>query len=151
MIDFSGNYAMKYDSEIQRVHFGAARSQISPHSGVLYFSANKEHANGESSEKFDITSATFCSVSDSLYHDPAAIWDHLVPLQELIRERHPSVDTVHFQSDGPKCAIPQHEKLVCLSSLVSNLDGKIQPGISQRPGMGKALRMALETVAMLRW
>jgi len=32
-------------------------------------------------------------VSGSLRHDPVAIWAHLMPLLELIKELHPSVDS----------------------------------------------------------
>ena len=101
VIDFSENYATKYDREIQSVHFGAARKQITLHTGVLYFNAGNERSDSESGKKSDIRSTSFCSVSDSLRHDPAAIWAHLMPLLQLIKERHPSVDTVNFQSDGP--------------------------------------------------
>jgi len=121
------NYAMKYESEIQSVHFGAARSQISLHTGVMYFRANKEHSDGESSKKFDVRSTSFCSVSDSLRHDPAAIWAHLMPLLELIKERHPSVDTVHFQSDGPTTQY-RNKKNFCLLAQVNPV--ALRPGTS---------------------
>lgn len=39
-IDFSENYSYKYNEEIQAVHFGGARQQITLHTGVLYFRDN---------------------------------------------------------------------------------------------------------------
>lgn len=35
-IDFSENFSCKYFEEIQSIHFGASRKQISIHTGVTY-------------------------------------------------------------------------------------------------------------------
>jgi len=90
VIDFSENYLTKYSSEIQSVHFGASRTQITLHTGVMYYST----ANG-------IQCTSFCTLSSSLRHDPGAIWAHLMPVLNLMHVLCPSVDTVNFQSDGP--------------------------------------------------
>ena len=57
-VDFSENYNTKYESEIQSMHYGASRRQISLHTGVAYIWT-------------DIY--PFCTVSDCLKHGPAAI------------------------------------------------------------------------------
>ncbi|KAI8423498.1 hypothetical protein MSG28_012611 [Choristoneura fumiferana] len=41
-IDFSENYCCKYNEEIQAVHFGGARQQVTLHTGVLYLRDNDE-------------------------------------------------------------------------------------------------------------
>jgi len=61
-IDFSENYVCKNVSEIQSTHFGASNLQATLHTGVIHV------VNGHQS---------FASISDSLQHDPAAIWAHL--------------------------------------------------------------------------
>ena len=35
-VDFSENFSCKYHQEIQSIHFGASRSQITIHTGVAY-------------------------------------------------------------------------------------------------------------------
>ena len=43
VIDFSENYYCKYSAEIQSVHFGASKKQISLHTGVFfYFDSDSE-------------------------------------------------------------------------------------------------------------
>lgn len=92
VIDFSQNYICKYAEEIQGTHFGASKKQISLHTGAFYFR--------------DVTSGllkhvTFCSASECLKHDPAAIWAHLQPVFKLIQVKLPGATVYHFQSDGP--------------------------------------------------
>ena len=85
-IDFSESYALKYDSEIQALHFGANNRTASLHTGVCYTGQN------------GIT--PFCSISDNGDHNAAGIWAHLMPvLAELAPpEKFP---TLHILSDGP--------------------------------------------------
>ncbi|MGL5028750.1 MAG: hypothetical protein ACRC6C_01280, partial [Wolbachia pipientis] len=91
-IDFSENYACKYSEEVQSVHFGASRQQVTMHTGVLY-------------HKDIISLATvplsFCTLSESMRHDPAAIWTHLLPIFTYIKDNFSSVNTIHFLSDSP--------------------------------------------------
>jgi hypothetical protein len=87
-VDFAENYVGKATGEIQATHFGASKHQITLHTGVYYF-------GGE-----DLPH-TFCSVSDSLQHGPAAIWTHLKPVLDEIQMTNPKIDTLHFFSDGP--------------------------------------------------
>jgi len=56
LVDFSENYLSKYTDEIQSVHFGASRNQISLHTGVIYYMDQ---------------CISFCTVSSSLRHDPS--------------------------------------------------------------------------------
>jgi len=84
--DFSENYACKYASEIQSMHFGASKRQVSLHTGIVYTKQS---------------TVPFCSVSDSLKHGPAAIWAHLDPVVKHIQVTQPTVKGIHFISDGP--------------------------------------------------
>lgn len=86
-IDFSENYATKMCTEIQAMHFGASRSLITLHTGLIYYSNHDP--------------LPFCSISANNYHGPEAIWEHLKPVLNYIRDQYPTVDTVHFFSDGP--------------------------------------------------
>ena len=84
-IDFSENYSTKYESEIQSMHFGPSRRQISLHTGVAYI-GDQVHP--------------FCTVSDCLKHGPAAIWAHLEPIIKYIKTIK-QLTGIHFLSDGP--------------------------------------------------
>lgn len=80
-VDFSENYACKYFTEAQSVHFGASRQQVSIHTGVLYY------ASPLTGQRETIS---FCSVSACLRHDAPAIYAHLKksPLAFNERPRH---------------------------------------------------------------
>lgn len=67
-MDFSENYNCKYTKEIQSMHFGGSRNQISLHTSVLYY--NKE---GE------VKSVPFCTFSEDRRHKNVAICAHLTP------------------------------------------------------------------------
>lgn len=84
--DFSENYQCKLASEIQSMHFGASKSQISLHTGMIYWQTQSQ---------------SFCTISDVLIHQPPAIWAHLSPILATIKEKCPNVDVIHFYSDGP--------------------------------------------------
>jgi len=89
-VDFAENYSCKHFSEIQSVHFGASHDQATLHDGIFYV------RNGD---KMSVTS--FCTISNSRAHDPAAIWVYMEPILKLIRQQYPAVQTLHFYSDGP--------------------------------------------------
>ncbi|KAK5649064.1 hypothetical protein RI129_003956 [Pyrocoelia pectoralis] len=76
-IDFSENYACKYSSEAQSVHFGASRQQITLHTGVAYKTNSLQ---------------SFCTVSSSLRHDAKAIAAHLIPVIQ-----HFAIDTIDIK------------------------------------------------------
>lgn len=88
LVDFSQNYQCKYATEIQGVHFGASRTQITLHTGMLYTKSVKQG---------------FATLSESLKHDSCAVTAHLkraiIKLQS--EGRLDGIDTLHFASDGP--------------------------------------------------
>lgn len=92
LMDFSENFICKYSQEVQSVHFGASKVQVTLHTGVVY------HVGTEGENEKCIS---FCSISSSLRHDACAIWAHLQPVLKMIKEKLPQTDTIHFQSDGP--------------------------------------------------
>jgi hypothetical protein len=85
-VDFSENYQCKYQEEIQSVHFGLSKKQISIHTGVAYVHD---------------TTLPFVTISDNLSHGPAAIWAHLEPPIKFIKEKYPLINKLHVISDGP--------------------------------------------------
>lgn len=85
-IDFSENYSCKFSTEIQAMHFGASRQQITLHTGIVYTAKGYK---------------CFASISPNNKHGPDAIWAYLLPVLKLIRETFPGVDGIHFYSDGP--------------------------------------------------
>ncbi|XP_048243037.1 uncharacterized protein LOC125375972 [Haliotis rufescens] len=87
-VDFSENYYGKMSSEVQSMHFGASKTQITLHTGVFYIGGSTDPH-------------TFCTASDSLNHGPQAVWTHMKPVLEEIRGTNPQVETIHFFSDGP--------------------------------------------------
>lgn len=82
-IDFAENYSCKYSTEVQSIHFGGNRNQVSLHTGVRYW--------GEKVQ-------SFCTVSPDLNHSPIAILIHLKPVLE---EHCTEVKNLHFLSDAP--------------------------------------------------
>lgn len=87
-VDFSENYACKYSSEIQAVHFASNQQQATLHTGVLHVGGVEEHV-------------CFGTISSSKEKGPAAIWTHLSPILNLVKASYPNVTVVHFFSDGP--------------------------------------------------
>ncbi|XP_058628776.1 uncharacterized protein LOC131538729 [Onychostoma macrolepis] len=87
-VDFSENYACKYSSEIQAVHFASNQQQATLHTGVLHVGGVEEHV-------------CFGTISSSKEKGPAAIWTHLSPILDLVKASYPNVTVVHFFSDGP--------------------------------------------------
>ena len=86
-IDFSENYVCGYNEEIQSVHFGASKQQLSLQTGVVYL-------KGRCPE-------TFCTVSESLSHGPEGVWGHLIPVLNEIKTHNPHISSIEFFSDGP--------------------------------------------------
>lgn len=82
-MDFSENFATKYNQEIQAFHFGGSRNQISLHTVVLYLKDS---------------TTSHCTMSSNLSHNVGAIWAHLRPVLESLPQ---SVENIHFLSDGP--------------------------------------------------
>lgn len=89
-IDFAENYICKYAEEVQAVHFGASKSQVSLHTAVLYHFG-----------EYDSIITPFCTIAENLRHDPVFICNHLLPILNIIKTSHPNLKTMHFVSDGP--------------------------------------------------
>lgn len=95
VIDFSQNYNCKFSNEIQSVHFGASKKQISLHTGAFFHKVLNE--NNKSITKC----VSFCSISECLRHDASSIWAHMQPILTLMKTCIPRLEAIHFQSDGP--------------------------------------------------
>lgn len=85
-IDFAENYSCKYSNEPQSVHFGASREQVTLHTGILY-TANE--------------TKSFCTLSESLKHDSAAIIAHLIPILTSYLLGNSRLSNLHIISDSP--------------------------------------------------
>lgn len=106
-MDFSENYNCKHSEEIQAHHFGGSRNQLTLHTVVLY-------AKPEGAETNETVS--FCTVSSSLAHGPAAIWAHTDPILKYVQEKYPNVETIHFFSDGPCTQYRQKQNFYLMST-----------------------------------
>jgi hypothetical protein len=102
LVDFSENYATKYETEIQSVHFGASRKQVTLHTGVYYTADAKR---------------SFCTVSENNRHDPAAIWAHLKPVLTVLKNN-TDIDTIHFISDSPSSQYRCVKNLLLMKKLI---------------------------------
>lgn len=102
--DFYENYACKLYQEIQSVHFGGNRNQISLHTGVIYSKNYK--------------AASFCSMSSCCDYDPGAIWAHLSPVIEYAKQIVPSLKVMHIFSDGPNTQYKQKKNFYLFSKMI---------------------------------
>lgn len=109
LCDFSENYCTKYETEVQAVHFGASKSQISLHTVVVYYTDGEE-----------IVARSFCTVSDNLAHQAYAIWAHLDPILDLLSLEFPQTKTVHFFSDSPSSQYRNRKNLYLLKKILPN-------------------------------
>lgn len=109
MIDFSENYAAKYESEVQSMHFGASKKQITLHTVVCYYNDGEQ-----------ILPRSFCTVSDHLAHQAHAVWAHLDPVLELLSKDFPQTSNVHIFSDSPSSQYRNRTNLWLLKKLFSD-------------------------------
>lgn len=109
-IDFSENYCAKLHSEIQSMHFGANKKQLSLHTGVLYYRV-------ESTLKTE----SFTTVSENLDHQCHAVWGHLIPILRQFVDKHPQIDTIHFFSDGPTSQYKNRFNLYLLVTILPEI------------------------------
>ncbi|CAH0547283.1 unnamed protein product [Brassicogethes aeneus] len=105
-IDFAENYVAKYSMEIQSMHFGASKKQISLHTGVLYTNNSKQ---------------TFCSVSDNLDHQAHAVWAHLKQILKQLSLNIANIHTIHFFSDGPTSQYKNRSNIYYLLKIVPSI------------------------------
>ncbi|KAG5880778.1 hypothetical protein JTB14_015287 [Gonioctena quinquepunctata] len=85
------NYCCKYWEEIQAVHFGGGRQQVTLHTGVFYLKNPDDTVKAQS----------FCTLSDNNRHDSIAVWAHLKPIFDWLENQRPNIHAVHILSDSP--------------------------------------------------
>ncbi|CAH0559371.1 unnamed protein product [Brassicogethes aeneus] len=127
-IDFSENYVSKLSSEIQSMHFGANKKQISIHTGVAYI------INNGNTETF-----SFATLSDNLDHQAHAIWRHMTPvLRHLKTKLSKNIMHVKIFSDGPTSQYRNRFNMYLAAKNLNTffLDAKIEWNFSA-PGHGK--------------
>ena len=107
-VDFSENYNAKLPKEIQSMHFGASLPQISLNTGY--------YTTGQTNKI-----QSFCLVSDSLRHDPSAVWAYLVPILTDMKEKHTAIEYILFYSDGPTAQYCQKINFYLFSTLIFDL------------------------------
>ncbi|GBO02173.1 ERI1 exoribonuclease 3, partial [Araneus ventricosus] len=113
-IDFSENFNCKYAEEIQSTHFGSSKKQLSLHTSVLYCNQQLENKTKP---------LCFCTVSENLRHDAAAICIHLKPiLQELVVQV-PQLETLHILSDGPSTQYKNKKIFYLLGTFIARETG----------------------------
>lgn len=112
--------------EIQSVHFGASKRQITLHVGVYYTVDNLK---------------TFCAVSDALEHGPAGIWAYLNPVLDKICEENKEIDTgtLHFYSEEPSTQYKQKANFFLLSQEVERRDTSGETWNFYESGHGKGI------------
>lgn len=105
--DFSENYQCRYNTEIQGMHFGSSRNQITLHTGVLYIKNQKP--------------TSFCTLSPSNEHNPFSIWAHLTPVINTLKYQYPQINKIHFFSDGPSTQYRQKLNFILFSKRTKQL------------------------------
>lgn len=105
--DYSENYNTKLSEEIQSMHFGASKNQVSLHCVMVYWSNKCQ---------------SICTVSDSLCHEPAAIWAHLLPVIKFIKEQTPNTKVLHIYSDGPTSQYRQKKNYFLLNLFAGKMN-----------------------------
>ncbi|XP_064613992.1 uncharacterized protein LOC135477727 [Liolophura sinensis] len=99
-IDFSENYSCKAATEIQSMHFGGSRKQISLHTC---------HATFKDGIK------CYCTVSEDIRHSAESAWAHLSPVLDDLSAR--GIRVLHFVSDGPTTQYRNKTNFYLLSTL----------------------------------
>ena len=125
-VDFAQNYVAKMGKEVQSVHFGASKNQITLHTGTC---------TTVSDSNLDI--APFCGVSDSLKHTPSSIWAFILPVLKNLKMKFPHVDTLHFFSDGPCTQYRQKHNFYLFKKFVHELGFKFASWNFFEAGHGK--------------
>lgn len=105
--DYSENYNSKLSEEIQAMHFGASKEQISLHCVMVYWKDKCQ---------------SFCTVSESPCHEPSAIWAHLLPVMKFIKEKSPNTRVMHIYSDGPTSQYRQKKNYFLLNMFTQKIN-----------------------------
>lgn len=85
-VDWAENWTTKCAQEVQSMHFGGSRQQVSLHTAVSYTSDGLRQSS--------------CTVSECRQHGPPEIIAHLKPLLKKMVEEE-EIYELHFQSDSP--------------------------------------------------
>lgn len=85
-VDFAENYQCNLSNEIQSMYFGASKKHITFHTVVCYTTFSFE---------------TFCTVSDSLDHNPSSVWEFIDPILDKPLKENTDIDNLPFFNDGP--------------------------------------------------
>lgn len=87
-VDFSENYTGKCATEVQSAHFGASKTQMTIHTGVLYM---KNCVKG------------FATISPNLDHDAVSVFGHVHEILAHFKKQGllAPIKKIHFVSDGP--------------------------------------------------
>lgn len=115
-MDFSENYNLKYNEEVQSFHFGGSRNQASLHTSILYYCVEKDLGTKQ---------IPFCTISESRRHDSVSICAHLKPLISEILKIVPDLETIHFLSDGPSSQY-RNRKMFVLAAKVLAKQAKVE-------------------------
>lgn len=103
-VDFSENWVCKHNKEVQAMHFGSSKNQITLHTGVFYLKDTQKPVS-------------FCSISPDNSHNPEAIWAHLDPIIKYIKLRYLGVDFIFSPTrDGPTSQYRQKKNFYLLSN-----------------------------------
>jgi hypothetical protein len=90
-MDFSENYGYKFSEEVQSMHFGGSRGQISLQTAIIYIR-----------NELGVTEPySFCTASECTRHDAAAVWAHLNHLINFSFKKSPQTTRIHILTDGP--------------------------------------------------
>ncbi|KAL2085048.1 hypothetical protein ACEWY4_020566 [Coilia grayii] len=89
------------------MHFASNQKQATLHTGVLSVGGTEDPL-------------CFCTISASKEKGPHAIWVHLSPILDEVKKTHPSVEVVHFFSDGPTTQYRQKGNFFLFSTELLN-------------------------------
>lgn len=98
--DFSQNYECKMAEEVQSMHFGASKTQVTLHTGVIFYKGGQK---------------SFCTVSPSNEHQPHAIWAHLKPIIDIGKSLVTNLKKIHVFSDGPSSQYRQKKNFYLIN------------------------------------
>lgn len=90
-MDFSENYSYKYAEEVQSMHFGGSRGQVSLHTAVVYLKSDSNATQAYS----------ICTASECTRHDAAAVWAHLNYLIKFVFNKSSQINRIHILTDSP--------------------------------------------------
>lgn len=129
VVDFSQNDTAKYSEQIQAAHFDASQKQLPLHTGDFFYKDNEN-------KKICVF---FCTVSECLRHDPAAIWADLDPVLKLMKKHIPCLTTIHVQSDGPSTQYKNKTNFFLFQYFCNELNLKFGTWNFTAPGHGKSV------------